>query len=304
MKQNEKQNASIGKTKKYNLKNDIIFKAFFSRKGNEIFLIDFLEALLNIKIESIKIKEEVNLEQLSVDEKGGRLDLQAKLNDGIIVNIELQMNNNYNIEERTTLYSSKINSKEVRRGTDYKKIDKIIMINILGYNLLDFDEYISETVIVLDKHRDYEILKGIKWYFIELPKFRKKNPNPNDKMDQWICFIDDSNKEAIKMAENKNKVLKKARKELEYLTGNDAVRRMAELREKWEMDEALVKKYAEEQGRKIGEKIGKKIGEKKGEKKKQIEIAKNLLKIGMEISRIVEVTGLDKEEIEKINRCK
>ena len=77
--------------KKYNLKNDIIFKAFFSRKGNEIFLIDFLEALLNIKIESIKIKEEVNIEQLSVDEKGGRLDLQAKLNDGIIVNIELQM---------------------------------------------------------------------------------------------------------------------------------------------------------------------------------------------------------------------
>lgn len=64
------------KSKKYNLKNDIIFKAFFARKGNEIFLIDFLEALLNIKIKAIKINEEVNLEQLSVDEKGGRLDYQ------------------------------------------------------------------------------------------------------------------------------------------------------------------------------------------------------------------------------------
>jgi ribosome-interacting GTPase 1 len=40
---------------------------------------------------NIKIKEEINIEQLSVDEKGGRLDLQAKLNDGIIVNIELQI---------------------------------------------------------------------------------------------------------------------------------------------------------------------------------------------------------------------
>ena len=29
-----------------NLKNDIIFSTFFSRKGNEEFLIDFLEALL------------------------------------------------------------------------------------------------------------------------------------------------------------------------------------------------------------------------------------------------------------------
>lgn len=145
----KRSNKATKENKKYNLKSDIIFKAFFSRKGNEIFLIDFLEALLNIKIESIKIKEEVNIEQLSVDEKGGRLDLQAKLNDGIIVNIELQMKNNYDIEERTTLYSTKISSREAGRGTDYKNIDKIIMINILGYNLLEFEEYISETVIVL-----------------------------------------------------------------------------------------------------------------------------------------------------------
>lgn len=289
------------KEKKYNLKNDIIFKAFFSRKGNEIFLIDFLEALLNIKIESIKIKEEVNLEQLSVDEKGGRLDLQAKLNDGIIVNIELQMKNNYDIEERTTLYSSKISSREAGRGTDYKDIEKIIMINILGYNVLEFEEYISETAIVLDKHRDYEMLKGIKWYFIELPKFRKKNPDLNDKVDQWICFIDDSNKEAVKMAENNNEVLKKARKELDYLTGDEAVRRWAELRDKWEMDDYFIKKRAEEQGRKRGEKIGEKRGKEIGEKKKQIEIAQNLLKMGMEVTKIIEATGLSKEKIEKIN---
>ena len=92
-KKTKKSSKPTKENKKYNLKNDIIFKSFFSRKGNEIFLIDFLEALLNIKIESIKIKEGVNIEQLSVDEKGGRLDLQAKLNDGIIVNIELQMKN-------------------------------------------------------------------------------------------------------------------------------------------------------------------------------------------------------------------
>ena len=60
---NNRSNELTKKNKKYNLKNDIIFKSFFSRKGNEIFLIDFLEALLNIKIESIKIKEEVNIEQ-------------------------------------------------------------------------------------------------------------------------------------------------------------------------------------------------------------------------------------------------
>ena len=44
--------------KRLNLKNDIIFKAFFSRKGNEEFLIDFLNALLKIDIQKIKIQEE------------------------------------------------------------------------------------------------------------------------------------------------------------------------------------------------------------------------------------------------------
>ena len=286
---------NIDKTKenkKYNLKNDIIFKTFFSRKGNEIFLIDFLEALLKIKIEEIQVKEEVNLETLAVEEKGGRLDLQAKLNDGIIVNIELQIKNHQNIEERTTYYSSKVISRETERGTEYKDITKVIMINILDYELLGFDEYISDTVIVLDKHREYEVLKGIKWYFIELPKFRKQNPNMNEKINQWLVFLDDYNKEAVKLAEEKNDTLKKARIEMNYLTGDAEVRRLAELREKWEMDRISEIGYAKREGIKEGE--------KKGKKEKQIEIAKKMIKKGMEIKTVIEITGLDKKEIEKL----
>ena len=294
--------------KRYNLKNDIIFKTFFTRKGNEIFLIDFLEALLKIKIKEIKIKEEVNLEMLAVEEKGGRLDLQAKLNDGVIVNIELQMRNNINIKERTTYYSSKVISRETARGTKYEDINKVIMINILGYNLLEFDEYISETVVVLDKHREYEVLKGIKWYFIELPKFRKRNPNMNEKIDQWLAFLDDSNKEAIEMAEKKNKTLKKAREEMEYLTGDEAVRRLAELREKWEMDYISGMGLAEERGKKKGIKQGKeegmregiKEGVREGKKEEKRKIAKKLLEKGVTLSEIQEITGLEIEEIKNL----
>lgn len=41
-------------------------------------------------------------------------------------------------------------------------------------------------------------------------------------------------------------------------------------------------------------------GEKKGETKKAIEVAKNMIKKGMEIEDIVEITGLKKEEVEKL----
>lgn len=271
-----------------NLKNDIIFKSFFARKGNERFLIDFLSSLLKIEIKTISIREEVNLEQLSTKEKGGRLDLQAELNDGIIVSIELQICNHHNMENRTAFYSAKVLSRETERGTRYEDIKQIYMINILDYELLDVEEYISESVIVLDKHRDYELLKGLKWYFIELPKFRKAHPDMNEKINQWIAFIDDKDKGLVEMAEKKNKTIENAREEMNYLTGDAAVRRLAELREKWDMDYKSGMNYAKKQGL------------KEGTEKKQKEIVRKMVEKKMPLETIIEITGLSKQEIETI----
>ncbi len=151
------------KKKTYNLKNDVIFRTFFSRKGNEIFLKDFLNALLGIEIEKISIRDEVNLEQLYVEEKGGRLDLQAELNDGIIVDIELQIQNQHNIEERTTVYGAKTMAMNVIRGEEYKDIKQVIMVNILNYELFEYEEYVSKTVTVLEEHRECEVISLIKY---------------------------------------------------------------------------------------------------------------------------------------------
>ncbi len=284
---NKKKNVTQSETeqKTYNLKNDVIFATFFSRKGNEEFLIDFLKALLKIEITSIEIREEVNLEKLAKDEKGGRLDLQAKLNNGVIINIELQIRNQKNMKNRTLLYGAKTIAREVKRGTKYEDIKQVIMINILDYEMLGFDEYVSETVIVLDKHREYEAIKGIKWYFIELPKFRRICPNMNEKLNQWLAFIDDYDRELVKMAEKKNKTLEKARVEMNYLTGKEEIRRIAELREKWEMDYNSQISEAKEEG--------------KEEEKIEMIIAMKKNKLPMEL--IQKITGLTKEEIQKIN---
>ena len=277
---------------KFNLKNDIIFTAFFARKGNEEFLIDFLQSILKIEIKKIKIREEVNLEKLSVGEKGGRLDIQAELNEGIIVNIEMQMKNLHNIENRTTLYGAKVLAREEARGKNYNDIKNVIMINILNYELTEFEEYVSETVVVLDKHREYEIIKGMKWYFIELPKFRKAHPNMDEKLNQWLAFIDDNDRGKIKMAEKKNKTLEKARKEMTYLTGDEEIRRLAELREKWEMDWNSSMDYSKKEGIKEG------VTE--GRKKERLENAKKMKEEKIPTETIMKITGLTKEEVEKL----
>ena len=45
------------KNKVYKIKNDVIFKELFSKKGNEEFLIEFLSNLLKIEIKKIEIRK-------------------------------------------------------------------------------------------------------------------------------------------------------------------------------------------------------------------------------------------------------
>ena len=85
-----------------------------------------------------------------------------------------------------------------------------------------------------------------------------------------------------------NEKVKKAEEELEYLSGDEAERRIAYLRETAEIDRKFVMTAARDQGREEG-----KIEEK-------IETAKKMLAEEMDINLIIKITGLTKDEIEKL----
>ena len=81
-----------------------------------------------------------------------------------------------------------------------------------------------------------------------------------------------------------NKYVKKAEKELEYLSGDEETRRLAELREKAIRDELAAIAQARDEG--INDGI--------------IKVAKKMLEKKMDIALIMEMTGLTKEKIEKL----
>ena len=286
--------------KKLNLKDDIIFKAFFSRKGNEKFLIDFLNSILKIEISKISVQEEVNLEQLSKKEKGGRLDIQAILNDGMIVNIEMQMRDLKNMEQRNDIYEAKTISRHFKRGEDYQKAEEVVSIYILNYNLFGFEDYILDTVKVLNKYREYQVNSISKEYYIELPKFRKSNPDMNNKLNQRLAIIDDEDRGKIEMAKEKNDVIKEAEVEITYFTASEEARYLADMRDLWESDRVSELNYE----KRIAQKEGREEGRKEGIKEGKIKIARKLLKKKMKIDEIIEITELTREEIEKLNNKK
>ena len=286
---------------KLNLKNDILFKAFFSRKGNEKYLKDFLNSILKIEIAEIRIQEEVNLEQLSTREKGGRLDIQAILNDGMIVNVEMQVDDQKNIEHRNDIYEAKTISRHFPRGEKYEEAKEVVAIYILDYNLFGFDEYILDTVKVLNNHRDYQVNSIMKEYYIQLPKFREANPDMDNKLNQWLAVIDDTDRGKIEMAKAKNKIIKEAELEISYFTASEEAQYLADMRDLWESDVNSRLGYAREEGLKLGiEERLRTAEEKNGEKKNKIKIAKKLLEKNYDIKEIIELTELTEEEIQSI----
>lgn len=275
----------------YTLKNDILFKALFGKEGNEKYLKSFLEALFGLAIYEIEIITEYTLEQLTKEEKGGRLDVLARINHSIYVNIELQIRDEKNIEERTLYYASRLLTEKSQKGEKYEELDNVIMVNILDYELLGFNEFVSDTVTVINKHREYETIKNQKFYYIELPKFRKSNIDINDPLNQWLALID-NNEEMIKMAMVKNKTIKEAKEELDKLTADPKMRGIIKLRDKWERDYYNDIACAKDEGIEQGI--------ERGGNDAREEIAKALLKTNLSIDDISKSTKLSKDAIEKI----
>ena len=117
-------------------------------------------------------------------------------------------------------------------------------------------------------------------YIIELPKFIKYKENKKKQVDSWLNFIE--NPEVVNMDENA--AIKKAQKELKKISSDEHERYLAELREKYIMDQ----KATED------------AGYYKGIKEGMISVAKKLLQQKISIEVISKATGLTKEEIEKL----
>ena len=271
--------------------NDYIFKKIFSKKGNESILKDFLISVLNIPIQKVETRAEVSLERQLEENKLGRLDILAKLDDSTIVNIEVQILNKYNFIDRTMYYWSGNYYNELRAGEDYKEVKKVIAINILDYEIFEEGPY-HEIARIRRDYKNKILTDKMELHFIQIPKFLKENRGTKTKLEQWMQFISQKDEKEVELAMKENEEIKKANEEYEYLTGDEAERRLALLREEAIRDEKTMLKGSREEGIEIGRKEGK--------KENKIEIAKNMLKERMDIRTISRLTNLTIEEIENL----
>ena len=124
---------------------------------------------------------------------------------------------------------------------------------------------------------------------IELSKFKKYMNNTA--LADWVKFI--INPKVIDMS---NEEVKKAKKVLDELSQDEHERRLAELREKYIMDQ----KATEAAGYDKGLEQGLKQGIEQGKKNKTLELAKKMKAQGLDSDTIHKITNISIDEINKL----
>ena len=287
----QKQNKKI---RRYPPKMDIIFQAIFGEVGSANITKDFLEKILKRKIEKISLDKNPILRRELKDDKLGVLDIITELDGKEKCNIEMQLIDKNNIIERMLYYWSKMYTRQIKAGDDYNKLEKTIVILIADFNIKGLEEveyHSTWKIIETNSAKKLILTDKFELDIIELSKIKGRE-NEKDQLLDWLIFLENPESERVtrKMEENEN--LKEAVEKLDRISKDEKMQRIIELREKAIRDEHAI--YAK------GVDDGIEEGKAKGAREKQIEIAKSMLKENMDIEMIIKITGLTKQEIEKL----
>lgn len=274
--------------------NDFIFKKLFGEKDDEFVLIAFLNAILNRtqteKLTEIEIIENKELTKELIEDKTGRIDVRAKTAKGEQIDIEVQLTDQANMDKRTLFYWGKLYLEGIKQGEDYRRLNKVITINLLDFDFLDTKHYHSSFHLWEDEEKDYMLTDLVEIHFIELPKFRSlKNVNYKDEaLQRWLTFLQkDVSKEILEELMEMEPAIKMAEQKLDFLSSDPQTIELYKAREYSAHERANILNTGIERGR------------LQGQLEAKLEVAKALLDI-LDDEMIAEKTGLNLEEIKQL----
>ena len=179
--------------------------------------------------------------------------------------------------------------KSITSGKDYIELEKSIAILIIDFELdrtNKIEKYLTKWKIREEDYPEIILTDVMEIYIIELPKFKEyKTKSKNKMLNSWVEFI--KNPEVNIMGEE-NKELKKAQKVLKEISQDEHERYLAELRQKYIMDQKAI------------EDAGYDKGFENGIRKEKSSVAKKMKEQKIDIKIISKVTGLSSKEIESL----
>ena len=282
-----------------NPKNDYVFKRLFGSVGNETITKNLLSCILQQNITDVQLDCNPILEKNLLDDKVGILDIKAKIDNTTNVDIEMQVTDHKNIEKRILFYLSKMYTKTIKKSQDYSSLEKCIAILITNYNIdiiKNIPKYISKWSIREEEYQKIVLTDVMEIYIIELNKFKDyKEKSNHNSLNSWIEFI-----ESPEVVDMSNKEIQKAKKVLEEISQDEHEQYLAELREKYIMDQKAIEDAGYDKGLKAGIEQGIEQGIKQGINREKLQIAKKMLNEKINLDTISQITGLSIQELKTL----
>ena len=215
------------------------------------------------KIAYISIQHNINTYEQA---KSVRFDVLVQTENGKFYDVEMQVSNEKNIPKRMRFYQAAIDISFLDKGNFYNDLNDSFIIFICLFDVLGKNRYIYTFENICLEDKNISLQDGTKKVIINAEAFK-------DTKDKELKeFL-----EYLKTGKPNNEFTRRIEKMIQTVKQNEQARQEYRLISTFEMDAI-----------------------EKGIYRKAIETAKILKQLGDSIQKIIQVTGLPEEEIEKL----
>ena len=288
---------------------DLTFKKIFGEHKD--LLISLLNALLPLaddeQIESVEYLSPELVPDTYVG-KNSIVDVRCRDVKNRQFIVEMQMLWTEAFKQRVLFNASKAFVRQLDKKRKYELLQPVYSLNLVNEIFIKEypDEFIHSYNVVHELHSN-EIIDGLHFTFVELPKFQAHSIKEKKMAVLWLRFlteIDEQTKEVPQELLDNPETSKALKTVEESAMSKDELLAYEDFWDKLGAERLLFvdsNRRSMEEGREEGRKEGREEGRKEGLKEGRADVARNLLSIGMTLEDIAKVTGLEIQDIEQLN---
>ena len=211
--------------------NDYLFRALLQQ--NNLVLKGLICALLHMEeadISSVIITNPIRLDD-SIDNKTFVLDINVIMNQHHIINLEMQVINLNNWQDRSLSYLAR-NFDHLKKGEDYQLTHPVIQIGLLNYTLFPkYPEFYSTYQFLnVKKHTLYS--DKLRISVLDLSRIDLATEEDRQyQLDYWAALFKAKTWEELQMLAQNNNYFKEASETVYQLTQEEQIRQQCLARE-------------------------------------------------------------------------
>ncbi len=214
----------------YKITNDFIFKTVFQQ--NLKALKGLLCAFLDMKLEEIRTVKVLNpiREGDVINDKSVILDLRLEMNNNKIIDIEMQVEDEGDWEERSLTYLSR-EFDHLQKGENYRNVKKTIHIGILDFTPKGFPEKLYTDYYFYHYNTGHKYSDKMSIHVLQLNQLGKKEDEEEmPELYHWAQMFKATSWEEVMMLAKKNEGIEECVLTWKELTDDERARMQYEAR--------------------------------------------------------------------------